>query len=77
MNEPVTNQPLATVEEVAHYLGVPVSTLYQWRHKKTGPRASKVGRWLRFRWSDVEEWLDVQAEAPLDDDEAETVVPTT
>lgn len=56
-------QPLATVEEVSQFLGVPVTTLYQWRHKGTGPRGSKVGRHLRFRWVDVEKWLDKQAEA--------------
>lgn len=56
-------RPLGTAEEVSDYLGVPVATLHQWRHKGTGPRASKVGRWLRYRWDDVEKWLDEQAKA--------------
>jgi excisionase family DNA binding protein len=54
-------RPLASAEEVAQYLGVPVATLHQWRHRGTGPKASKVGRWLRYRWSDVDVWLDRQA----------------
>lgn len=54
-------RPLASADEVSAYLGVPVTTLRQWRHKRTGPRASKVGRHLRYRWSDVEKWLDQQA----------------
>jgi len=56
-------RPLATIHEVSAYLGIPIPTLYAWRLKGTGPRASKVGRHLRFRWSDVEEWLDRQADA--------------
>lgn len=56
-----TKRPLGSVEEVSKYLGIPVATLYVWRHRGTGPRASKVGRHLRYRWSDVERWLDEQA----------------
>ncbi|WP_200210891.1 helix-turn-helix transcriptional regulator [Micromonospora coerulea] len=52
---------LATAEEVSEFLGVPVTTLHQWRWKGSGPRASKVGRHLRYRWADVEKWLDAQA----------------
>lgn len=58
-----TRRPLATPEEVSTYLGVPVPTLHQWRYKGTGPKASKVGRHLRYRWADVERWLDDQAKA--------------
>jgi len=56
-------RPLATPEEVSTYLGVPIQTLYNWRAKRTGPRASKVGVHLRYRWADVEKWLDERAEA--------------
>lgn len=42
---------LATAEQVSEYLGVPVTTLHAWRYRGTGPRASKVGRWLRYRWA--------------------------
>lgn len=54
-------RPLAAIEEVSEYLGIPVKTLYQWRHRGIGPRASKVGRHLRYRWDDVEKWVDQQA----------------
>ncbi|WP_435120727.1 helix-turn-helix transcriptional regulator [Micromonospora tulbaghiae] len=56
-------RPLATINEVAEHLGVPVQTLYAWRNKGTGPRGSKVGRHVRYRWEDVEKWLDQQAKA--------------
>ncbi|MCB5910164.1 helix-turn-helix transcriptional regulator [Streptomyces pinistramenti] len=53
--------PLATPEDVAAYLGVPVKTLYQWRHRRIGPNALKVGRHLRYRWPEVDEWLAAQS----------------
>jgi excisionase family DNA binding protein len=52
---------LATPMEVSEYLGVPVATLYQWRHRGVGPRAHKLGRHLRYRWAEVEAWVDEQA----------------
>ncbi|MGH7340569.1 MAG: helix-turn-helix domain-containing protein, partial [Candidatus Rokuibacteriota bacterium] len=30
-------EKLMSAEEVAEFLGIPVNTLYQWRHKGTGP----------------------------------------
>jgi predicted DNA-binding transcriptional regulator AlpA len=51
---------LASPAEVAAHLGVPVKTLYQWKYRGTGPTALKVGRHLRYRWRDVESWLDLQ-----------------
>lgn len=56
--------PLAVTPEVAAYLGVPVQTLYVWRTKGVGPRAVRVGKHLRYRWSDVEAWLDEHADRP-------------
>lgn len=53
--------PLAAPEQVAEHLGVPVSTLYQWRHRGVGPRGIKVGRHVRYRWEDVEAWLEQKA----------------
>ncbi len=46
---------LMTVEEVADFLRVPVATLYSWRHKGVGPRAVRVGRYLRYRRRDLHE----------------------
>lgn len=53
--------PLASTQEVSAYLGVPVNTIYQWRIRGVGPRAVRVGRWLRYRWEDVDRWLEQQA----------------
>lgn len=54
---------LAGTTEVAEYLGVPVKTLYQWRWLHKGPRGAKVGKHLKYRWADVEQWFDQQAAA--------------
>jgi excisionase family DNA binding protein len=51
-------QQLLTPSELAEYLRVPLRTLYQWRYERRGPRAIRVGRHLRYRWRDVERWLE-------------------
>lgn len=52
---------LISPEEVATLLGVPPGTLKQWRYKGTGPRSLRVGRHVRYRPTDVEDWIDRQA----------------
>lgn len=54
-------RPLGTADEVAAYVGVPKQTLYVWRTQSKGPRGIRVGKHLRYRWDDVEAWLDEQA----------------
>jgi excisionase family DNA binding protein len=50
--------PLATAQEIADYLGVPVRSIYQWRTAgRSCPQGVRVGRHLRFRWADVERWV--------------------
>ncbi|MFE0103304.1 helix-turn-helix transcriptional regulator [Streptomyces sp. NPDC059009] len=56
---------LATPADVASYLGVPVKTLYQWKYRGTGPNVHKVGRHLRYRWQEVDAWLDAQTSYDL------------
>lgn len=51
---------LLTVEDLADYLGVPVATLYQWRYRREGPPGFRVGRHVRYRWSDVQDWIEHQ-----------------
>ncbi|MFI5067997.1 MAG: hypothetical protein ACHP9Z_29015 [Streptosporangiales bacterium] len=40
---------------------MPAATLVQWRARRTGPRYCRVGRYVRYRWEDVERWLDERA----------------
>jgi excisionase family DNA binding protein len=54
---------LMTPQELAEYLRKPVGTLRQWRCLRIGPAFVKVGRDVRYRRSDVEQWLNEQARA--------------
>ena len=49
--------------ELADMLNVSVRTVYTWKSNGTGPRAIKVGKHIRYRTSDVEQWLEDQAVA--------------
>lgn len=61
---PQSRAGLATTAEVAEYLGIPPHTLVQWRYRGTGPRYIRVGKHVRYRWPDVDKWLDENATEP-------------
>lgn len=48
---------LMSPEELAEWLGIPVRTVYAWRHRGVGPRGAKVGKHVRYRRADAEAWL--------------------
>jgi excisionase family DNA binding protein len=50
-------EPVLTTSELAAHLGVPVQTIHDLRHTGRGPRGFRVGRELRYRVSEVQEWL--------------------
>ncbi|MCX5069108.1 helix-turn-helix domain-containing protein [Micromonospora lupini] len=58
---PIPLPDLWSISDTAAFLRIPVGTLYQWRHRRTGPRAFKVGRHLRYDPADVRAWLEDQA----------------
>jgi excisionase family DNA binding protein len=49
---------LVDLEWLSELLGVPGRTIYSWRQYGEGPPAYRVGRYLRYRRSDVEAWLN-------------------
>ena len=53
-------QPLAASAEVAEVLGIPEKTLREWRSRGVGPDYLKVGRYVRYRWTTVNAWLDTR-----------------
>lgn len=59
---PELTERLMSTQQLAELLGVPPTTLRQWRHKNTGPRGIRVGKHVRYRPSDVEEWLERNAD---------------
>lgn len=48
---------LLTAQETANFLGIPLTTLYQWRSRGQGPVGYRVGRHVRYRREDVDQWL--------------------
>lgn len=55
--------PLLTPEEVAARLKIPRATLHQWRYRREGPPAIRVGRHLRYPEDEYEAWLKSLAKA--------------
>jgi len=55
-------EPIISAQELAEYLGVPVATIYAWRYRRQGPPGFRVGKHLRYRSIDVEEWIENQLE---------------
>jgi excisionase family DNA binding protein len=56
----VTDESILTPEQVAERLQVPAARVYEWtRRRNMRPLPSlKAGRFLRFKWSMVEKWLE-------------------
>lgn len=63
-NSPGMANPLLSAQQLALYLDVPIATIYAWRYHGEGPPGFRVGRHLRYRWSDVEEWISDQLAQP-------------
>jgi excisionase family DNA binding protein len=49
---------LLTIRQLAAKLQIPEQTLYAWRTRGEGPPGLRVGRYVRYRLQDVEEWLE-------------------
>ncbi|MEU6785921.1 helix-turn-helix domain-containing protein [Nonomuraea angiospora] len=59
----INTETLATEEEVAGRLQLKPATLREWRWRGTGPRFIRFStKAIRYRWSDVDEWLDQQTQ---------------
>ncbi len=44
---------LLSADEVAEHLGVKKQTLYRWRMEGKGPRAIRIGKFLRWKMSEI------------------------
>jgi predicted DNA-binding transcriptional regulator AlpA len=53
-----------TPSQVADRLQVPVSTLYAWSYKRTGPPVAKIGKHLRYDEVALEAWIASQRILP-------------
>jgi predicted DNA-binding transcriptional regulator AlpA len=57
-----TDEPLHGLQWLSEYLGaeepIPLRTIYNWRLRGEGPPADRVGKYLRYRRSEVDAWLE-------------------
>lgn len=58
----MSNDELLKAADVAQLLGISVDSLYQLRYLHHAPPAIKIRGRLRWRRSDIDRWLDGQAE---------------
>ena len=49
-----------TTQELADRVGVPLNSIYAWRAQKKGPRAMRIGKYVRYRLEDVLAWEKCQ-----------------
>jgi len=52
------SKPFLTTDEAADYLGLQKSTLEAWRCRGGGPRFVKLGRAVRYRARDLDDWIE-------------------
>ena len=50
-------QPLLTPEQVSETLQIPINTLKQWRFQKKGPRYFKLGKAVRYSFTDIADYI--------------------
>jgi excisionase family DNA binding protein len=56
------NAALLTPNRLADRLGISPRTLQDWRSRKVGPPWIRVGRVIRYREEDVNEWIEKRTE---------------
>ena len=66
-------EPVLTTSELAEYLGLQPQAIYDMRTDGRGPFGIRVGREIRYRVSDIRQWLERlhEPEAALDRQGAE------
>lgn len=52
---------LYSPEQLAEKLSVPLATIYRWNYLGSGPLPLHVGRHVRYRPKDVNDWLEERA----------------
>jgi excisionase family DNA binding protein len=53
---------LMSITDLSEMLGVPIHTLYRWRHRGEGPVGYRIGRHVKYRRATVEAWLETQTD---------------
>jgi len=61
---PFSNKAVPThmnTKKAAKYLGIGYNTMHQWRTSGRGPKFIKIGRYIRYRITDLEDFLSQNA----------------
>lgn len=53
-------EPLVKTAQVAEFLGTTSNQLIRLRFEGKGPKFVRLGRSVRYRWSDVDAWVAAQ-----------------
>jgi DNA binding domain, excisionase family len=65
----VDNASLLNAQEAAKFLNIKVDTLYDWvQLRRCNIPYIKIGKFLRFRKSDLDKWLEAYTVRGFDDD---------
>ncbi|NUL43865.1 helix-turn-helix domain-containing protein [Cellulosimicrobium funkei] len=56
----VDSDPLMSIQALADRWGMQVATLYTWRTYGKGPKGFKLGKFVRYRLSEVEAYETAQ-----------------
>ncbi len=56
------NEEWLSLEDIADMLHLPLRTLYNRRSIGSGPRAYRIGKHVRVRRSDLDAWIESQAD---------------
>ena len=54
------------IDEAADYFGVKPATIRDWIRKGKGVPAQKIGKSWKFKYSELDEWVNKQRSAPKD-----------
>ncbi|CAK7009666.1 MAG: hypothetical protein DELT_00395 [Desulfovibrio sp.] len=49
---------LLSPPQVEEIYNIPTTTLEQWRFRKVGPAYHKLGKHIRYKARDVDEWIE-------------------
>jgi predicted DNA-binding transcriptional regulator AlpA len=60
----MSTDDLLSTDELSGKLGIPTATLRNWRYLGQGPSYVHLGRLVRYRPSDVNQWLENQLVNP-------------
>ena len=64
MQQPTSITDVMTESETAEHIGISLSGLRKWRNDGSGPPYIRIGRLIRYREKDIEEWLAHRTVSP-------------